>query len=155
MSVISVSEPDVRAMWFANKATKGRRKSKGHRTDQTNGTLEQSEVTAGWFLHRNDTCTILRLTSKNPRVDGAAVAEDKVCHTVDTLILPNAIYPKPLALAKEVRRAHPLHERPITYSNERNDPFCAKLQVNIIPPTKTPELLPPPSSRQRLKSIIV
>jgi hypothetical protein len=52
MSVIRVGEPDVRAMWFANKATKGRQKSKGQRTDQTNGTLEQSEVTAGWFLYQ-------------------------------------------------------------------------------------------------------
>lgn len=59
--------------------------------------------------------------------------------------LSNTIDPEPLALSKEVRRAHPLHERPITNASEGNDPLRTKLQFDIISTTETPEMLPPPT----------
>ena len=75
--------------------------------------MEESEIASCGFLDRKDTGTIRRFTRKNPGVDRAAVAQDKVCDTVYTFELSHAIDADPFVFAEEMGGAYPVHEGPV------------------------------------------
>ena len=142
-------------MRFAQKPTQWGPQLPRLRGDHAYSPKENTKVVSGGPFHREYPRAVTWLPRENPGVYSFSVTQRYITQAVYALKLPYSIDGAPLRPRKEISRADDIHEGPVTNPEQRNKPFRAKLEMDVVALRQAPKLFPPASCRKVSIPLIV